>query len=341
MQGSQEEMNAKMDNDGVEIAKGTATPSVKRGRGRLVVICAVVAGIGFAGYLLWERAPSKVRSVVAGLGHYTPRIPACVLATDYQSPLDAKLLEPLLEFDRTGVSQKIDANVLKPLLDDTVTIKHTMSSVEITENQFPDRPELQKMICDCARILGVKKPRVFVTDGPGLNAFTCNFTDPIIVLHASLLRRYVSDHELYFIIGHEMGHIRCSHVKWHTMIREVARAILPEKVAAVALFPVLKWFRESEFSADNAGLLCCQDVATAECALMRMELGLSEGTIGRINVDEYLKQRQRADFSMVAEGVQLWREILREHPFTPDRIRQLREYAATDRYKAVWDRKVQ
>jgi Zn-dependent protease with chaperone function len=284
-------------------------------------------GIGVSFFFLWKP-------------NFSPLFPTCVLNTDFQSPIDAELIAPFKDFETTELSQKIDATILRPLFDDTTTISHTVTSVEITENQFPDRPDFRRMIHDCARILGIKKPRVFVTDGPGRNAFAANFSDPIIVLHSSLLCRNVSDRELRFIIGHEMGHIKCAHIKWHTAI-DIARSTLPEKIAAIALLPLLKWYRESEFSADNAGLLCCQDIGTAERALLRLELGLSELTIGHINVEEYLKQKESGHFGAIAEGVQLWREILSGHPFTPARIRQLRAYADSDRYQAVWIRKTQ
>jgi Zn-dependent protease with chaperone function len=265
------------------------------------------------------------------------RFPVCVITGDFQSPIDYELIKPFQDIESTELSKKIDVTILKPLLDDLRTINYTVSSVEITEGQFPDRPEIHKMIQDCAKILGIKKPRVFIVDGPGLNAFTTNFSDPVILLHASLLRRYVSSRELRFIIGHEMGHIKCSHVKWHTAM-DIARTTLPEKIAAITLFPLLKWYRESEYSADNAGLICCQDVATAEWALIRLQLGLGESNIGRINIDEYLKQREKSNFGVVAEGVQLWREVLSGHPFTPDRIKQLRIYAVSDRYNGIWKR---
>jgi Zn-dependent protease with chaperone function len=265
------------------------------------------------------------------------QFPACVMTSDFQSPLDQDLLKPFQDFEATDLSKKMDASILKPLLDDTRTINYTVSSVEITENQFPDRPEIHKIVQECAKILDIKKPRVFIFDGPGLNAFTTSFTDPVIILHASLLRRYVSARELRFIIGHEMGHIKCSHVKWHSAMN-IARTTLPEQIAAVGLFPLLKWYRESEYSADNSGLICCQDLVTAELALIRLQLGLGESNIGRINIDEYLVQREKSNFGVLADGVQLWREVLSGHPFTPDRIKQLRGYAISDRYQAIWKR---
>ena len=265
-------------------------------------------------------------------------IPKCVLLADFQSPLDRDLIKPFSDFDNTEISHKLDSTVIKPLLDDTRTINITMSAVEITKEQFRDRPDLIKIIQDCAKVVGIKQPRVFVADGQGVNAHTTNVTDPTIVLNSSLLSNwYISEGELRFIIGHEMGHIKCAHVKWHTVL-DIARDTLPEKIATVALFPLLKWFRESEFSADNAGLLCCQDVRTAESALIRMELGLGATTTGRINIDEYLRQREKSNFGAVAEGVQLWREVLSGHPFTPDRIRQVRIYAGSDRYRTIWER---
>jgi Zn-dependent protease with chaperone function len=293
---------------------------VSRQRTIAISIAGVLFGVVVAaGFLSWWNS-TRIR------------IPECVLLEDIQRPLDRDIMAQLQAIDKTGASKLIDSAVLKPLVDDVQTIGFTMSAVEITDKQFSRRADLLTIINDCARILGIKRPRVFVTDLPGLNAFTTNLTDPIIVLHSSLLRRNISERELRFIIGHEMGHIKCAHVKW-LMVMDIARKNLPESAATVSILPLLKWSREAEMTADNAGLVCCQDLKAAEQAMVRFVLNLDDQTIGTVNIDEYLRQRNNGDFSKFSEAVQLWRQLTQEHPFIPDRIKQLRSYAQSRPYQ--------
>jgi Zn-dependent protease with chaperone function len=76
---------------------------------------------------------------------------------------------------------------------------------------------------------------------------------------------------------------------------------------------------------------------TAERAMVRFVLNLEDKTIGPVNVDEYLSQRNNGDFSKFSEAVQLWRQLTQDHPFIPDRIRQLRLYAQSRQYEHLWE----
>jgi Zn-dependent protease with chaperone function len=136
-----------------------------------------------------------------------------------------------------------------------------------------------------------------------------------------------------------MGHIKASHLRLRLLIDQLARTlsrspIIPDELAVLPLLPALKWAREAEMSADNAGLLCAQDLGAAERALMRLLLNLDEETIGAVNVDKYLAQKEGLGLSGISEAWFYLRQLSRSHPFVPDRIRQLREYRR-ERYDAV------
>lgn len=252
---------------------------------------------------------------------------------DFQRPLDRDLIKQLDIIDKTDISKLIDTKLIKPYLDDVNTIGFNFEGVELTPEQFPDRKDLHDVVQDCTRILHLKKtPRVFIANRPGLNAMTMNIADPIIVLHSSILRRYADPAELRFIVGHEMGHIKCRHVKWMVFLHAAKKA-LPPGFDTAGLLPLLKWAREAEMSADNAGLICSQDLRAAERALMRLVLNMDEATIGEINVDAFLAQSETQDVSKFAEVVQYGRHLTRQHPFIPDRIREMRAYAKSRKYQ--------
>jgi Zn-dependent protease with chaperone function len=155
-------------------------------------------------------------------------------------------------------------------------------------------------------------------------------------LHGSIIRRFRDPRELRFIIGHEMGHIRCHHVKL-MMLLELVKGFLPDKAQLIFTLPLLKWSREAEMSADRAGLICCQNLSAAEQALARLATGVDESTIGRVNIDVFLRQRERDNMSTVSEIAFFINQLRQSHPFIPDRITDLRLYSESPEYRHIWE----
>lgn len=294
----------------------------KRGvKGAFLLI--LLAGLVGAGLATWFLMSRNRHAIV---------FPKIVLVEDFQRPLDRDLMAPFLDFEKTGVSQSLDAIVWKPFVDDLVNRTYAVNGVEMNGKQFPDHQYVRQMVEDCSRILGVKTPRIFLTNQKAVTAFTVNVADPIIVLHTSLLSRYGNSRELRFIIGHEVGHIKCRHVKYMTGTR-FAVELLPDAVVAVGLLPLMKWSREAEMSADNAGLICCQDEKAAEQALVRLVADVN----GKIDVDEYLNQRKATEMSQFSAVIQYFNELQEGHPVIPDRVLQLRDYSKTQSFLHLWD----
>jgi len=119
---------------------------------------------------------------------------------------------------------------------------------------------------ECSEILDVPMPEVYVTGNPYPNAFAGGVERPYITIRSSMIEN-LSDEELYHLIGHEIGHIKCGHV----LYRSVARVLMPllemlgrrtlglgdaMQIAISAAF--LEWLRQAEVSCDRAGLLCSQ-----------------------------------------------------------------------------------
>ncbi len=265
-----------------------------------------------------------------------PRMPAAFLPEDVLRPLDRDILEQFMKLDNTKVSKNIDSYLLKPFLDDVQTRSAKVNGLEVTETSFQEFPQLYDAIVDCGKILKMPLPRVYVADEPGLNAYTTNLADPIIVIHSSVVRRFTDPAELRFVIGHEMGHIYGHHVKLQTVLKLACKA-MPEKLAAVAVLPLLKWSREAEMSADRVALICCQDIEVAEQALLRMLLNIPELTGGKFNIDAYLEQQDNGDLSEFS-NITLWvQEVMNDHPFVPARINALRQYVNSAEYQHLWE----
>jgi hypothetical protein len=97
-----------------------------------------------------------------------------------------------------------------------------------------------------------------------------------------------------------------------------------------------EWFRRNEFTCDRAGLLCGQDPAAGESALARMA-GFLRGHEDEFSIEELIAQtRAHEEVKNKLAAVQLALAALTAtHPFTPERVKQLRDYAASEDYPRI------
>ena len=291
-------------------------------------------------------APSRGREPSCGprIAISPAKFPARLVETeDFQTSQDALMLTDLNRIDDNPISKSLDENLIKPYYDDIFTIDYAFNTVEVTEWQFPDCPVIWRAIEDCAQILNLpKKPRLFIESSPRLNAYTMNISDPIIVITSGLLRELTDERELRFIIGHEMGHIKCQHVKWVSIIRFIYQyahdGVLQKGfMALLAQAGLAHWIREGEYSADCAGLVCAQDLEVSQRTLFLLATGFGVGVIGQGNLDDFVNQVDNRDFSIAAEAMQTSRGINRDHPYLAYRIKHLAEYAQDSRYLNLWN----
>lgn len=136
-------------------------------------------------------------------------------------------------------------------------------------------PELYKMVNESAEILDIDRlPEIYTQWSYGINAYTTGYKDNTILVLQSGSVDLLPDPELTFVIGHEMGHIKSGHVLYHMMVQFFAQIISSTVLAGKFVVPIQLglnyWYRMSEFTADRAGLLACQDLEAALSAIMKM-----------------------------------------------------------------------
>ena len=237
----------------------------------------------------------------------------------------------------TWVDQFVDAQQVANII--TVTFP--------VEGQPALRP-LDRVAEECAETLGVPKPAVHVRNSPFAQAYVVHaFDRDHLVLTSGLLNLYAGrPEELKFVVGHELGHVKCGHQDLKnkafgllSAVQAINLAVVPDKCQAVlptlGLGRLYTWCRESEISADRAGLLCCGEPRVAYRAIMRLQHGL--------NADSPWIDPEKPDFD--AEGVikdfQQWQyrpfvrlivDLKRHalvHPFVPERLAALKAWADT------------
>ena len=134
---------------------------------------------------------------------------------------------------------------------------------------------------ECAAILDMPAPELYLSSNPFPNAFAGGIERPYVTLRSSIVET-LSDEQLYHLVGHELGHIKAGHV----LYKSVATVLMPlleivsrrtlglGDVAQVALMAAFfEWSRQAEVTADRAGLLCAQDLDLSASANLMLAGG--------------------------------------------------------------------
>jgi len=204
-----------------------------------------------------------------------------------------------------------------------------LQSLKVGPSQFPD---VYNMTVECARILGIGIPSVFISNDQTLNAYTVATEDdmPIVVINSGILER-LTPAELKTVIGHECGHIHNN----HTIFTYLANLIVNEDNGLIYSIPGVRsifnlislplslslkaWSRAAEVTSDRAGIICGDDPLdsiTAECKL------IYGGAFNReANVDAVLKQ-----YDAIKSTPVRFLEIEYTHPLSVKRIFAMKEF---------------
>lgn len=259
--------------------------------------------------------------------------------------LDSKLYEH--PFDRTAL------NKLRGLKGfDTVTnflLNWTYVKWNLVELQGSDFhvtrescPELYKMAVDVAKTLDIEEMPEFYTEwGYAINGYTTGFKNNTLVVLNSGAIDLLSEKQLRFVIGHEAGHIKSGHILYHMMAQLFSLMIASIPLADTILAPIqlalMYWNRMSEFTADRAGLLACQDKDEAVKAIIKMA-GIPIKYYGEINEDAFIKQAEEFEkkFSGIAEeAIKALSIMTSTHPWTVYRAGELLKWIESGEYEKL------
>ncbi len=75
---------------------------------------------------------------------------------------------------------------------------------------------IHDMAEQAANNLGIAVPDVYISQDPVPNAWTIGTEFPLISIQSGLIE-LTNEDELYAVIAHEMGHIKCHHVLYHML----------------------------------------------------------------------------------------------------------------------------
>jgi Zn-dependent protease with chaperone function len=265
----------------------------------------------------------------------TKKILHGLINDEYEHPFDKKALNALESTPGLGAVGKF---VTKNTVEKFVTIQYTGSCLKVTAKNYP---RLYDYLDYASTVLDVdRKPELYIQWGYDINAFTTGAENPIMVLNSGLLDLCTED-EILFIIGHECGHIKSNHMLYHMMAQLINNIIdmVPggNFVAFPLKFALFYWSRMSEFTADRAGLLCCQNMKAVVSAFIKMS-GLPIQEYCNIDPKSFIEQAEKfkeLDYENLNKIIKTILIAQADHPWTVMRAGQLINWVNTGDVKEI------
>jgi Zn-dependent protease with chaperone function len=249
---------------------------------------------------------------------------------ELRHPSDARATDALKKIP--GLDKAL-AKLLEYGLERLYYVDNIASNLRVTPKMFG---RLHRSLTWATKILDVPEPELYVTVDPIPNAFTYGHTKPFITLTSGLVDM-LSDEELFFVIGHEVGHIKAGHVLYGTMARNIAAVVAALGQATLGIGALLgqglvvalyEWYRSAELTADRAALLCVQDIEPARATFMKLAGGTTR-LAAEMDRDEFLRQvaaYEDVDRSSLDKAYKVLLTLYRTHPFAMQRAKTLNSW---------------
>jgi Zn-dependent protease with chaperone function len=288
-----------------------------------------------------EATCGGCRKPLAGATWRRSRLPL-LQSKSYEHPWDRRALAALEKIPALGTAVSL---FNKHGLDHIVKVECTGANLLITEQNVPEALTALREVC---KVLAMPEvPELYVEYGDQINAYAAGVHQPVICLTSATIECLTRD-ELYFILGHEVGHIKSSHMLYTQLAR-----LLPALGDLIGDFTLnvgslisrglhaalLHWYRMSELTSDRAGLLACQDVETGIRAFVKTA-GLPPRHYDRIEETARGFRDQAIRFEEFDE--ELARRLAKmiagsnmQHPWTVARASQLLRWAESGEYDRV------
>ena len=204
---------------------------------------------------------------------------------------------------------------------------------------------LHEMLTDCCRVLDMPVPQLYIDQRPGANAHTFGVEQPIIVMNSGLLE-LLDEAEWRVVLGHELGHIKAGHSLYRQVAEFLARLALGLGARTFGLgrglgvglfYAFFHWYRQSELTADRAGLLASQDLD----AVLNTDMKLAGGSrklYAQMNRDAFLQQGR--DYEELGKDTlnqfyKMGQTLATTHPFPAVRALEINTWAAGGEYARI------
>ena len=268
----------------------------------------------------------------------TPDEPLVSLSSrSFEHPLDASTLRTLRAIPGVSILFK---TFYKQLNERALLYNLSANAIHCSDEQFPELNSIVQRASD--RLDSRLNLNIFFTSAPYSNAFTSGGSGAILCFSTALLN-HLTDDELLFASGHEIGHLMSEHTISGLLLKVLLSgglSALPE-IARYLSFPIqmalLKWSRCAELTADRAGLLACRNVTTALNCMMKMAAGNDPGVTSRteLSLAAFVEQAynlKNQDSKMLDSIVASLFTRQQTHPLIAWRILELLDWVENGNY---------
>ncbi|WP_300915124.1 M48 family metallopeptidase [Bacteroides acidifaciens] len=199
--------------------------------------------------------------------------------------------------DKSTISKLNKIPGFKGLVDNTVgnimekcgEIEYSGEGINVTPKSMP---QLHRQFVEACRILGMEEIPSFSVDWWfGIGGFTVGEKHRRMVLQSGAID-LLTPEEMFFMMGHELGHMKCGHKRYHMLTEALYMPVVNSDLKiwmSLIKMPLLNWYRYSDFTADRMGLLCCQDIRVALSTMIKMA-GLPKKYFNMINIETFVQQ---------------------------------------------------
>ncbi len=166
----------------------------------------------------------------------------------------------------------------------------------------------------------------YITSSADVNAFAVSSYEKdephIINLHSSMLD-LMSEVELRFVIGHEIGHLMSRNADLYKLINFV----FPKKsnMPSLLSYKIRLWLQISELIADRYGYIACPDLDVCISAFFKMSSGLDTQRVD-LDINAFLAENnKRLEYFKQDQGLNM-----ASHPINPVRVKAINLFANSD-----------
>jgi Zn-dependent protease with chaperone function len=248
-------------------------------------------------------------------------------ASQFQHPHDVAATDALRKVP--GLDTVI-AKVMEYGFERLYYLENVASNVRVTKNMFG---RLYKSLQWGCKILEIDEPELYIHVDPVPNSYTYGHTKPFVVMTSGLIDM-LDDEERFFVLAHELGHIKADHVLYGILARSIG--VIVERLAQATLglgallggglvLALYDWYRKAELTADRAGLLCVQDIQPCISTFMKLAGGSSR-LVQEMDHAEFMRQiraYEDADRSALNKAYKVLMTAFRDHPFPIMRAKEL------------------
>lgn len=209
------------------------------------------------------------------------------------------------------IENKLIREILKKIVDRFYgeQIKDIQkNSTKLTQYNYPSFYRIYKYCCTTLSLQSI--PDVYITNKiHGINALSVEVLNRRVILINKKTIIALTPDEQAFVVGHELGHHQQGNLVCHTVnglletISNKSEIIGPMVMESMEV-PLKRWCRLSEFNADRAGYLCCQNLAVIKNLFYRLGM-----------IDD-------------VSAFHLYKEMAEDHPMLSTRWNELQKYVS-------------